>query len=147
MTSTIIRFGLPSAGLAFLCLAGSGCDAKLNSVEGQVLHNGQPAKGVIVLFHPAEQTATRYSGITDEAGKFTLSSTNGVGAVAGKYKVTLTWPEEVKPVGLSGKLTGTDTSGPEPKDRLGGKYETTEKSTIEIEIRSGRNQLESIKID
>jgi len=112
-----------------------------------VLHNGQPAKGVIVFFHPADEKATRYSAVTDESGKFTLTSIDGTGAIAGKYKVTLTWPEEVKPSESSGKLRGTDASAPDPKDRLKGKYDTTAKSTIEIEIRSGRNQLEPIKID
>jgi len=147
MYSRIARFGTFSAAFALLCVASTGCDSKLNIVEGQVLHKGLPAKGVIVIFHPSEPKATRYSGVTDADGKFTLTSTDGTGAIVGKYKVTLTWPEDVKPSDLAGKFKGTDTSGPEPKDRLAGKYDTTAKSTIEIEIRSGRNQLEPIKID
>src|SRR5438874_9694201 len=83
---------------ALACLAcSSGTDA-LNPVKGTVRYQGQPAKGVLVTFHPSggdKVTAIRPTGLTGEDGTFTLTTGPKEGAPAGSYSVTFIWEEEV----------------------------------------------------
>jgi hypothetical protein len=86
--------------LLFLCLVipfltpASGCRKKgldTQYVEGIVTVDGQPTKGVHLRFIPKDpDNLEEASGITDENGKYTLTSTTGEpqqGAVIGEYAV------------------------------------------------------------
>jgi hypothetical protein len=125
-------------GAALLCTSCSG--KGLNSVQGKVLHNGSPAKGAIVIFHPKvgeDHKTVPPSGVTGEDGTFTLGSGKDAGAPAGEYVVTVTWPEEKA---ASGKITMEQP--PPPPDRLKGRYADRAKSTLTATVKSGPNQLE-----
>lgn len=76
---------------------------------GRVVHkDGKPLAGASVQFHTADATLT-ISGVTDDDGKFTLSTIKGntkvAGAVPGEYKVTIFPPvpsdhRAVQPIAL-----------------------------------------------
>src|SRR5205807_223736 len=84
---------LPLAA-ALLCVS---CSGRLNTVQGKVLYQGQPAKGAVVVFYPEDSqglSAVPSTAITGEDGTFTLTSGKDGGAAAGEYVVTISWPEE-----------------------------------------------------
>jgi hypothetical protein len=112
----------------FLCLASCGGikhPHKTYPVSGQVLVNGQPAKGVEVGLHPqGDMGGNPYfpMALTDEEGKFLLTTYEGDdGAPSGDYQVELTWPTYRKKLG----------NGP---DRLGGKYAKGASSGLKVHI-------------
>jgi hypothetical protein len=78
-----------------LSLAGCGSEPKLpelTEVEGQVLINGQPLPSAKVTFNPTMNGLPANSsgmGITDEMGKFKLSTAGQLGAVPGEHVVTV----------------------------------------------------------
>jgi hypothetical protein len=125
------------------CLACSG-GGGLHPVQGKVLKGNQPAKGVVVTFHPAGAdpiTAIRPVGVTNEEGEFTLTTGDKPGAAAGEYTVTMIWPEEVK------KSKGISTEPPDSRDRLQGAYADATKSRFKkVEVKSGLNQLEPFQL-
>ncbi len=134
-----------------LCAAIVGCSSAvtLNTVEGQVTYKGNPAKGVVVVFHPedaAKVDAIRPTGTTDDSGNFKLTCAKGTGAPVGKYKITLFWPEEAKPV-AGKKVISTDTSEPDAKDRFGGRFESAAASPHQFEVKSGPNKVPTIAVD
>jgi hypothetical protein len=129
-------------GATLLCASCSG--SGLNVVQGKVLYKGEPAKGAVVIFHPKGDdsiTAVRPSGVTGEDGTFTLGSGKNSGAPAGDYVVTVTWPEERQG---TGKITMEPP--PPPPDRLKGRYADRAKSSFNVTIKSGTNQLEPFEL-
>lgn len=100
-------------------------------VTGSVVVNGQPEEGVLVRFYrvgrAGESNADTPAGVTDEAGRFSLS-TNGEndGAVAGEYKVTFIWPEY---------------NGPGAKDQFGGRYVEPAKSEFAVTVGEVEQEL------
>ncbi|RMG00853.1 MAG: hypothetical protein D6741_06100 [Planctomycetota bacterium] len=105
------RIALSVLVAALVSIVGCG-GPKMASVEGTVTCNGQPVKGVIVVFNPVpsdgETAVTRPSmGVTDDAGHYVLSTEReGDGAAVGKHKVSIspaaqtddtTEPEDVLP--------------------------------------------------
>ncbi len=81
-------------GIAILLFTGTlvaltGCGKrgpKLADVSGIVTLDGQPLGNVIVTFVPIEGGVSS-SGVTDEAGHFTLSCSLGRGALVGQHRV------------------------------------------------------------
>jgi len=68
----------------------------LYAVEGKVLVNGEPAENLNVAFHPIDGDKNRFCpvGRTNNKGIFHLMTRSGAdGAPAGKYSVTLVWPD------------------------------------------------------
>jgi len=125
---------LPALG----CLACSSNGDALNPVKGTVTHKGQPARGVVVTFHPpdAKITTHRPVGTTGEDGTFTLTTGPKEGAPAGSYVVTFIWPEEA----ASKKISAEPIT---PRDRLKGAYSRpTRPGAPKIQIKEGTNQLE-----
>jgi hypothetical protein len=99
--------------------------------KGQVLVNGQPAKGVMVIFHHVGDWGDKTivpQGLTDDEGRFVLA-TYGVedGAPAGDYKVTIEWPAFRR-----------KKSAP---DKLGGRFAKAETSGLTAHIESSDNEL------
>ena len=88
-------FGSAFAGLVVLATVG-GCssggeDIGAVPVEGTVMMNGQPLAGAAVAFIGTSEGARAAAGITDENGKFVLTTIEqGDGAVPGEYQVTVT---------------------------------------------------------
>jgi len=80
-----------AAGLIGLVIFGVGCrksDVNLAPVSGVVTLDGEPMKGVIVVFQP--ETGPPSSAITDTEGQFELQyNVKFGGALVGKQKVRL----------------------------------------------------------
>lgn len=122
-----------------LCLCLTSCgnskhgDHPPYPVSGQVLVNGQPAKGLrVVFFHEGDwgERAIVPQAWTDDNGQFVLE-TYGVkdGAPAGEYRVTAEWPAYRR-----GKNWGPD--------KLGGKYAKPETTGLTAHVEKGSNKLE-----
>jgi hypothetical protein len=129
-------------GLLLLLPCGCGSGSALNPVKGKVTFKNEPLKGAVVTFHPKGATdvkTIRPVGLTDEKGEFTLTSGQKEGAMAGEYVVTIICSEEVTPKG--GKKV-ISTGPPETRDRLQGAYAEHTKSTLNVEVKPGPNQLE-----
>ena len=85
------------AGAGLIC-AGCGDGTGHYPVSGKVLHDGAPAVGAVVYFHPrdgaeAENRDLIPSGIADDEGRFRVSSDLlGPGAPAGTRKQEMPRP-------------------------------------------------------
>jgi len=113
-----------------LCLiASSGCSNGPDDglvkfqVQGSVEINGEPQKGVAIVFNHTDPTVTKNAArpvaVTDANGEFTLSTNGpGDGAVEGKYIVTFFWPQ----------------GGTSSRDFLKGKYVNKDNSSFEITV-------------
>src|SRR5262249_35298383 len=124
---------------ALACAACSGKDT-LHEVHGTVLAKKAPAKGVTVTFHPkgkSDINIVRPVGFTDESGRSTPTTGDRDGAVAGDYVVTFIWPEEVK------AKQGFSTESPDTgRDRLDHAFADPKKSSFNVQIKRGKNELE-----
>jgi hypothetical protein len=67
----------------------SGCGAGTSKVDGVVTLDGQPVSGATVVF-TSEDGANTASGLTDDAGKFSLAYSGKPDVPNGGYKVTVT---------------------------------------------------------
>ena len=73
----------------FLTGLGGGCKPGLVQVSGTVTLNDQPPPKLRVILTPTGSKGRDAYAITDDAGKFTLTSTTpGDGVAPGEYKVT-----------------------------------------------------------
>ena len=128
---TNLRAGLSGLGLlvaALLCGCGGSDPSRvpLLPTSGKVIVDGQPAAGVQVRFRPAADPnaldALVPFGNTDENGVYVLGTYEpGDGAPAGRYKVTLFWPDR--------------PPGPQPgDDQLGGVYTLANRTTLEATV-------------
>jgi hypothetical protein len=85
--------------------------------SGQVLVNGEPAKGALVVLYDGPLTPDRPApqGTTGDDGTFVLSTYDPKdGAPAGDYKVSITWRtgrREGAPDRLNRAYTNAETSG------------------------------------
>jgi hypothetical protein len=108
-------------------------------VKGQILVNGEPAKGVHVTFRPrgdGENAPYFPSGQTDDDGYFVLSTfTTGDGSPAGEYDVTLFWPLRKNP--LSTLWEG---------DRFNGKYKDKTKPFTQVTVEKRAQELEPFNL-
>jgi hypothetical protein len=130
---------------ALFCLACSGGGASLNPVTGKVLYKDQPATGALLSFHPEggnKVTTVVPVGLAGSDGTFELKTGDAKGAAAGKYKVTVFWPEEAVPPG--GKKMST--APPEIRDKLKGAYSNASSSQISVEVKSGVNRLDPLNL-
>jgi hypothetical protein len=121
----------------------------LQSVSGQVLHKGQPIKGAVVTLHPKgaenDGKALRPSGVSDENGKFTLSSGRESGAAPGEYAVTVVWLKE--PANQGGKKAISTEGIPEATDAFKGRYADVKSSKLSVTIKPGMREIEPINLD
>jgi hypothetical protein len=78
-----------AAGLLAAVATLSGCGPKPVPAGGVVTLDGAPVDGAMVTF-VADQGGATYTGLTDSAGAFTLSSGGEPGAMPGRYKVLVT---------------------------------------------------------
>jgi hypothetical protein len=90
--------GYIAGAMLLLALSGLSCSQPnpgrpVFPVRGQVLLNGKPLPGVVVIFHPTEEWGPeegRPRGETDAEGRFVVSTYGaGDGAPAGAYKVAV----------------------------------------------------------
>jgi len=118
------------------CLCLVSCESKYGDhppqpTSGQILVNGQPVKGAMIIFHHVGDWGERTivpQAWTDEDGRFVLSTyaTND-GAPAGDYQVTVKWPAYRR------KKIGPD--------KLGDRFAKPESSGLTARIVKGTNEL------
>lgn len=88
---------MPHVVLVLLCLSLLGCSSRqpkpVYAVSGVVLFNQQPLAKARVVLHPMDRhmlPTELPSGVTDAAGRFTLSTyRDGDGAPTGSYRVSI----------------------------------------------------------
>jgi hypothetical protein len=131
-----------AAGWVLVTLSSCGPHApSLHPVRGQVTVGGQPASGVIVVFHPVHPIdGMKYppSAMTGPDGCFDVGTlVANDGAPAGDYQVTMTWfPPEYE------RRPGEETL----PDRLQGRYSDKDKSPLSAQIKPGPNEV-SFKLE
>jgi hypothetical protein len=106
----------------------------LYAVEGKVLVNGVPAENLNVAFHPLDGDKKMFCpvGRTNNRGIFHLMTRSDAdGAPAGKYSVTLVWPD--------GLMDECECIDPTLHDRLKGLYAKVDQSRFQVRIRSSGN--------
>jgi hypothetical protein len=106
----------------------------LYAVEGRVLVNGEPAENLSVAFHPLDRDKNVLCpvGRTNSKGIFHLMTrSNGDGAPAGEYHVTLVWPD--------GSIDECECSDPALHDRLKGLYAKADQSTYRVKVGTSGN--------
>ncbi|MDA0817308.1 MAG: hypothetical protein O2946_07070 [Planctomycetota bacterium] len=125
---------------AMLLAATLGCGGSgetLIPVSGSVAVDGQPAEGVVLLFHGGNGVSTATS---DVSGSFSTVTNGESGMPAGSYKVTASWPEPIK-FG-SGGMGET----PDSPDRLGGAFMVLGQSKISVEVSDSTTKLPPIEL-
>ena len=123
-------------------LAGCGGSETLHAVNGKVTSGGQSVTGGIVNFIPdaANKSGKSATGMIDSDGSYTVATEGKKGAMAGKYKVTISTmlpPGADVPEASGGIKPGTGTSGaPKPAVAVNPKYLSPTSSTITIDVPS-----------
>lgn len=141
MNAFVLFARLATIALAVGCSSGGDVDGRMKvyPVSGTVKVGGQPAAGARVVFYGATPELTGPGTVspaaeTDESGVFHLRSYEPQdGAPAGKFNVTVAWPEEVP--------EGVDPEVNRPKDRLKNRYLDPEKSGLTAEVPEGGIEL------
>jgi len=112
--------------------------------RGAVTVAGQPAAGARVVLYGATAElqgpgTVAPAGVADAEGRFELGSYElSDGAPAGKFLVSVCWPEAIPP--------GVDAEMFQPKDRLQRKYLDPQKSGLTVEIPPGGGELPPLQL-
>ena len=134
-----------------LCFA-SGCggaaDApKLYRVTGVVTYKGQDVPGAKVMFM-GDGTKPPAVGITNDDGKYSLSSLAGTGAVSGRHVVAVIKEAEADPaqkVNMTMEEAAAAAQAPEksskPTSLIPAKYADPQTSGLEFEVTTGTNDF------
>jgi hypothetical protein len=134
---------LTFATLAAGC-SGAGGRAKKTCypVKGQLLVQGKPAEGALVILHPkddansAEWSTGFPRGTTGADGKFELATyADNDGAPAGDYVVLVSW--------TTPNRQNEEASGP---DKLGGRYSNPATSKLTAKVDSRPTELPPINV-
>ncbi|WP_169977893.1 carboxypeptidase regulatory-like domain-containing protein [Tautonia rosea] len=142
--------GLIAMGLFGGCNGGSIGEDRLPLVaaEGRVTVKGVPATGAQIMLHPSDPELIALGlfphGTVDESGVFALSTYEQTdGAPAGRYRVTLTWPDlDYQP---KSPLEREELAlGVSPPDRLKGRYADPEQSGLELTIDGDGSSSQSL---
>jgi hypothetical protein len=108
-------------------------------VRGQVLYEGKPPPGALVIFHPLndpDPRAPRAVARVDADGNFTPTTyRTDDGAAAGEYAVTVTWVQEV-----DNQSAPKEEQRP-PRNLVPDRYGKPETSGLRVRIEKGPNQL------
>ncbi len=133
-------------------LFASGCggasDAPtLYRVTGIVTYKGQNVPGAKVMFM-GDGSKPPAVGITNEDGKYSLSSLAGTGAVAGRHAIAVIKESEPDPsekVNMSMEEAAAAAQKPEKSSRptslIPAKYADPQTSGLEFEVTSGTNDF------
>jgi hypothetical protein len=151
-----MRLVLVLAALAVpAACGGCGNPPGMYTVQGTVLHKGEPAAGAVVYFHPDEPAAARSAtipfAIADDDGRFRVECDSLGGCPAGKYSVLVEWRDlsgdGVVAVKSRGKTNlakrSRVRSGP---DRLGGRYFDLARPLLHVEVLPQSNTLSPFEL-
>lgn len=124
---------VPGCVSLLLCVLACGCSRgpALVPVDGKVTVAGKPAEGAVVMFHPEDSTQSTASGVAGADGTFKLVSSAEAGIPAGRYKVTVIWPDPSKKPTQAQIMMGTADAGP---DLLKGKYAARDSTPLSVEV-------------
>jgi hypothetical protein len=116
----------------------------LYPVTGKVTVKDQPAVGALVMFFPEGKSngLPPSTGVCGADGTFTLTTGTGEGAPAGKYIVTVSWPDPKVKVSEQQKMMGMGGDAP---DVLQGAY-SKDKSPLRAEVKAEKNTLDPFAI-
>ncbi|MEW4568595.1 carboxypeptidase regulatory-like domain-containing protein [Tautonia sp. JC769] len=144
MPSDRPRSSVAFAGLVALGLIGCSRETDgearppLVPAEGRATVEGAPAIGARVMLHPTDPELVGLGlfphGTVDDSGAFVLSTYEQAdGAPAGRYRVTVTWPDlDYRP---RSPLEREELAlGGSPPDRLRGRYADPDLSGLELTI-------------
>ena len=144
-----------------LVITAGGCASEatgelLHPASGQVLFGGSPVAGASVVLYPEEMVSAaadgsraavspfRPNGITDAEGRFKLGTyVQHDGAPAGRWVITLTWPDERIPPAVREEILASGETIP---DRFRGRFDSPYRPLGLIEIAAGENQIPAIQI-
>jgi hypothetical protein len=123
--------------------SGCGGNAKTSPVTGRVTYKDKPVAKASVSFTPVEGATPAASGVTDEDGRFTLS-TFGIddGALPGNYQVAIIarGPDRPpRPGEMGSGMPGEKMPG-EPV--IPTKYFAPDSSGLTYEVKRGKNQAD-----
>ena len=129
-------------GLAVGLSAGCGGNSKYAPVSGQVLVDGKPREGLVVVFQPIGSQENPNPGKgssarTDAQGRFTLSvDENTPGAIVGNHKVaifTALSDKELRgPTGDEAEVGSPDGAAPGPKETIPPRYNDMTELTFTV---------------
>ena len=138
-------FALTLAAPALLCTSCARTGEKpLYPVRGQVLYQGKPAKGALVVFHPlgdkpAADAPNPHAEVAED-GSFTLTTAVPQdGAAAGEYAVTVEWWRSRAALGRR------DIDQP-PLNLLPPRYASAQTSKLKVRVTEGENQLQPLNL-
>ena len=121
----------------------SGCGqsgSRLNPVHGIVEVSGKPAENALVFLHKKGRDSMVDPlpyGTCSANGSFEIETPNlGKGVEEGEYTITVYWPDMSKP---------EDSNGQRP-DALNGAYEKVNESKLIASVKSGKNELPTLKL-
>jgi hypothetical protein len=130
----------------FLVLPTTGCGPSYYPVKGKVMVGDKPAVGALVMFFPEGEKNPKYTpptGTVGDDGTFTMMTGPKTGAPAGKYVVTVVWPDPDKKPTASQAMQGL---APDAPDLLKGQYASSETSKLRAEVTSGETNLEPFNL-
>jgi hypothetical protein len=153
-----------------MCVSCGGPAAGLSAVSGKVVCNGQPAAGAVLSFHrqagepPPPQAAANLipSAVVQNDGGFVVETHPlGYGAAPGKYAILVQWSQQSDPAQsrgtgkpqvatIKGKrvvMTKHDKLEPRAPDRLKGRYSDAKKPLLQVEVKSGPNDLGTLELE
>ena len=145
MTEAIRTSGKAIASFV-LGLASCSSGGSLYPVRGKVTVGAKPAVGASVVFQLEgnDISAIPATGTCGADGTFTLMTRDKPGARAGKYIVTVIWPDAAKKPTEQQIMMGL---APDAPDLLGGRYANAKTSTLKAEVKSGENNLETFDLN
>jgi hypothetical protein len=131
-----------AAGVGTISCSSSGT---LHPVQGKVMVGDKPAAGALVMFHAEAGDINNVpaTGTVGPDGTFTLTTGTKAGAAAGRYVVTVVWPDPTKKPTEQQAMMGL---APDAPDLLGGRYGTRQKSPLRAEVKSGPNSLDPFDV-
>ncbi len=140
MSHLRFRPALLACGLLALCFTSCDRGKRFYPVTGKVFVDGKPGEGVMVIFHPLQESDPPLlpQALVGADGSFTLQSwivderVLEQGAPPGEYHVTCVWyPPDLQ------KYLGNATL----PDRLNGKYEDRNKSQLRAKVAETATEL------
>lgn len=132
-----------AAAVAVTCSLGcAGGGPQLAEVEGAVKVKGKPLGKIHVEFWPAA-SGPRSIGITDDQGRFTLTTDDGTrqGAVVGSHRVVLR-DVGIFDTSVRGRAAETVDLTKGRKPRISNKYGDATMTPIKKEVTVGKNTIE-----
>ena len=140
-----------SIASVFCCLTmgcGGASDApRLYKVTGTVTYKGEAVPGAKVMFM-GDGTKPPAVGVTSDAGKYSLSSLAGTGAVAGRHVVIVVKESEAEaPANINMSMEEAAAAAQEPEkdpaatSLIPAKYSSAQTSGLEFEVQTSSNEF------